>query len=352
MKRRIVEEIEAGGPIPFERFMELALYDAEGGFFATGPLRSEKGGDFLTSPEISSAFGTTIGRYVEDEFERLGRPDDFTIVEFGAGSGSLLEPLLDALSFDPPVVVVEASPAARRSLTARFPDAMVVTPAEAPHDNIRGVVVANELADNLPMALAVRGGTGWTERWVGVEDGGLVLVSVPARDDVLGWVEQWGGDVSEGGIVEVQLEAGRWLEHMAARLSQGSIVVIDYGDTADLLAPRRSTGTLRTYRAHHLGPHPLDEPGATDITADVNFTALLAIGGEAGLHCELVRQDDFLTGLGLRDWLAGLRAAELDLARGDDTMRRLEVRNTVTEVETILHPRGLGDFRVLLCRTI
>ena len=79
-------------------------------------------------------------------------------------------------------------------------------------------------------------------------------------------------------------------------------------------------GTLRTYRAHHLGPHPLDEPGQTDITADVNFTALLAVGHRRGLDCELVRQDDFLTRFGLRDRLAALRARELDLARGDDTM--------------------------------
>ena len=330
--------------------MELALYDPDGGFFATGPLRSEKAGDFLTSPEVSPAFGDAIGRYVESEHERLGRPQAFTVVEEGAGSGSLLDPLLDALSFEPQVVAVEASPAARQVLTDRFPDATIVAPAANTLGRLAGVVVANELLDNLPMAIAVREADGWSERCVGVEDGDLALVRAPVRDAVNGWVSQWAGEVSEGGIVEVQLAAAEWLERTISRMSAGSIVAIDYGDTAELLAPRRASGTLRTYRAHHLGPHPLDEPGQTDITADVNFTALLAVGHRRGLDCELVRQDDFLTRFGLRDRLAALRARELDLARGDDTMGRLRVRSEVSEVETILHPGGLGDFRVLVCR--
>ncbi len=126
--------------------------------------------------------------------------------------------------------------------------------------------------------------------------------------------------------------------------------MIDYGDTAENLEKRRVEGTLRTYRAHHLGPHPLDEPGETDITADVNFTALIDRVVQLGASIEYHRQDEFLDQFGLRSRLSKLRYQELDLARDGDPMERLKVRSTRTEAETLLHPRGLGDFRVLVVR--
>jgi SAM-dependent MidA family methyltransferase len=157
------------------------------------------------------------------------------------------------------------------------------------------------------------------------------------------WLEQYAGPVADGGWVEVQLAARAWLGDLITRVEAGSIVLIDYGDTSENLLGRRRDGTLRTYRAHHLGPHPLDEPGETDITADVNFSALLDLAPSAELH----RQDDFLARLGLRDRLSDIRHAELEAARAGDEGRRLQLRSLRTEAETLLHPRGLGDFRVL-----
>jgi SAM-dependent MidA family methyltransferase len=150
--------------------------------------------------------------------------------------------------------------------------------------------------------------------------------------------------------VEVQLAAGEWLRSVLDRLDSGTILLIDYGDTTENLEKRRVEGTLRTYRAHHLGPHPLDEPGETDITVDVNFTALIDRAVQLGASVEYHRQDDFLSQLGLRARLSKLRHQELDLARDGDPMERLKVRSLGTEAETLLHPRGLGDFRVLVVR--
>jgi SAM-dependent MidA family methyltransferase len=126
--------------------------------------------------------------------------------------------------------------------------------------------------------------------------------------------------------------------------------VIDYGGTAEELEPRRTQGTLRTYRAHHLGPDPLLEPGATDITVDVNFTAVAAAAAAAGASVEMMRQDEFLIGLGLRDEISRLRAEEIVEAGYGDPMRRLLLRSERVEAETLLHPRGLGDFRVMVAR--
>jgi SAM-dependent MidA family methyltransferase len=336
---RVVTLIRSDGPMPFERFMEISLYDSEG-FFGGETLRSEKAGDFLTSPEVSALFGETLAHYVEQERERVGEP--FQVVEVGAGSGSLLRPLLELTDVE--ALAVETAPAARRVLRDFLPEDHVHT--DLP-DSIRGVVIANELIDNLPMALAQRVDGEWRERWVGTEGKRLTFVDAEPRPEVLSWLDAFAGEVGDGGWVEVQLAAQDWLTLALELLESGSIVLVDYGDTAENLLPRRQDGTLRTYRAHHLGPHPLDEPGETDITADVNFSALIATARAAGADVSLHRQDDFLSEFGLRDRLSGLRKAELEAARSGDEMGRLRLRTLKTEAETLLHPRGLGDFRVL-----
>jgi SAM-dependent MidA family methyltransferase len=343
LKEHVLQQIAANGPIPFEEFMRLALYHPEGGYFTTGDLRSEKAGDFLTSPEVSRLFGESLAVYVDRERRRIGEP--FEVVEVGAGSGSLLRPLLE--SVEVPARVVEASPAARLALGALLPHDRISD--ELP-DRVRGVVIANELIDNLPMALAQRVGGVWRERWVGRDGEGLAFVDAVPRTEVLDWLSVNAGEVGEGGWVETQLEAQAWLLDVLQRVEAGSVVLIDYGDTAENLLPRRQDGTLRTYRAHHLGPHPLHEPGKTDITADVNFTALMTTAETAGAQVELHRQDEFLAALGLRDRLTELRLEELDAARSGDDMERLRLRSMKTEAETLLHPRGLGDFRVLVAR--
>lgn len=328
--------------------MRVALYDPEGGYFATGPLRSTREGDFLTSPEVSRLFGETIARFVASEGERI-EADPVDVIEVGAGTGSLLRPLLEGLDRPARVVAVEASAAARTSLAERVPEATIVTSLDEVGP-VRGVIVANELIDNLPVALAVRRGHEWAERWVGAEGGELVYVDVPVRPEVAEWCDAHAGPVPEGGRVEVQLAAGEWLRSAARILEGGSILLFDYGDTGEGLERRRAEGTLRTYRGHHLGPDPLLEPGATDITVDVDVGALVAVARSCDLDVELTTQAEFLEAWGLGERLRALRQEELELARGSDAMARLEVRSAWSEGQTLLHPRGLGDFRALTVR--
>ncbi len=344
VKDHVLELVRTQGPIPFDRFMELALYDSEGGFFSGSVLRSQKAGDFLTSPEVSPLFGQTLAAFVEGEMHRIGDP--FQLVEVAGGSGSLLRPLLAALPME--AWAVEASPPARAALAEVVGAERVVAGFGDLPPRLRGVVLANELVDNLPMAIGQRVAGEWRERWVGADGESLVFVDAKPRAEVLAWLDRFAGEVEDGGWVEVQIEAGRWVESALGRLEAGSLVVIDYGDTAENLVPRRRDGTLRTYRAHHLGPHPLDEPGATDITADVNFTALQAAAVDAGARTTLWRQDDFLAEHGLPELISQMRFRELELARAGDEMERLRVRTSRTEAETLMHPRGLGDFRVLV----
>lgn len=334
-------KIAAEGPIPFETFQDIALY-GDGGFFASGPLRSAATGDFLTSPEVSPWFGKTIARFVDQL-----SPSVDTLVEAGAGSGSLLRALDEESARGLAEWAVEASPMARASLGKLLPAERVVDSLEALPGDLNGVIIANELIDNLPVSLAVRSGTAWMEHHVGY-DGAFIFVEVPARPEIAAWAEQFGGEVPEGGIVEVQLAARQWLAAAMNLLAQGNIVLFDYGGTVEELEPRRQLGTLRTYRGHHIGPDPLLEPGETDITVDVNFSALVAYASSCGATATLHRQDDFLKAWGLRDVVTDLKLRELELARSGDTMGQLTLRSERIDAETLLHPRGLGDFRVLI----
>ncbi|MCL1692372.1 MAG: SAM-dependent methyltransferase [Actinomycetia bacterium] len=400
-------KIRADGPMPFEEYMDACLYDEEFGFFTTGPLRSVKDGDFLTSPEVSPWFGRMLARFVAKEQQRSGA-DPFLVVEVGAGSGSLLRPLMETFATSssqpssspsgggaerseaegvkesyqlpatshqhepthvPPAKgrgdaersdagglpyefhAVEASPVARKALTELLGSDNVHTSPDDLPDTFNGAIIANELLDNLPCALAIRSGDAWVERRVGATDDRFGFVTAPARSEVAAWCDAYAGIVPEGGMVEVQLAATEWIESALQHIDHGVLVVIDYGGTAEELEPRRTQGTLRTYRSHHLGPDPFLEPGATDVTIDVNFTAMLAAAESVGASAELRRQDDFLSDLGLREQIREFRHRERDLARSGEAMQRLVVRSEATDAETLLHPRGLGDFRVLVART-
>ncbi|MCQ3804918.1 MAG: SAM-dependent methyltransferase [bacterium] len=329
--------------------MELSLYHPQQGYFLGERLRSVQSGDFLTSPEVSPLFGETLAESVRREVAEcaVSRP---IAVDVGAGSGSLLKSLVAALAGQVEPWAVEVSPPAQRAVGEVVGARRVVSDLGGLPERIRGVIFANELLDNLPMALARRRGEEWREMWVGAGNGKLMWVEVPARPEVEDWVDRFSGPTADGGMVEVQIRACEWARDALARLECGALVVIDYGDTAHGLEDRRADGTLRTYRAHHLGPPPLAEPGQTDITADVNFTAVMEAAREAGASVSLQRQDEFLEELGLRERIEELRREEMQLARSGDEWRRMQVRSLRTGGETLLHPRGLGGFQVLTAR--
>ncbi len=328
--------------------MEMALYGPEG-YFRGGQLRSVESGDFLTSPEVSPLFGETLAEVVGREADRHGLPRPM-VVDVGAGSGSLLSSLLATLGAQVEPWAVEVSPPARRALAKVVGSHRTVSSLGDLPPSICGVIFANELLDNLPMALARRRGNGWRELWVGEEGGELVWEEAPVRPGVEEWLEKYAGPTPDGGTVEVQLQACRWVTDALQRLEAGALVILDYGNTAEGLAGRRAEGTLRTYRAHHLGPDPLAEPGRTDITADVNFTAVMETAGEAGASVSLHRQDDFLADLGLKERIEQLGRKELAHARSGEDLERLRVRSERIGAETLLHPRGLGGFMVLIAR--
>lgn len=356
-------EIAAQGPIPFARFMALALGHATGGYY-TGPrARPTRGGDFLTAPELHPVFGAALSRQVAEAWERLGRPDRFTLVEYGAGAGTLAlsvlaglrddrSPLADALVYAP----IELNPHRLAELDERAASAglpLVEPRTDRAHTDgaapVAGAVLANEFLDALPVHVVEIHEGRPREVHVCVKAAGefeelLLAPSTPAIAVRLDALAAAGATFEEGQRAELCLGLDEWVADVAATLSSGLVLVIDYGAPAPrLYGPRHRAGTLMTYRGHAADGSP-DAPyrdiGERDITAHVDTTTLARLLDAAGfdVHGETT-QAELLVGCGLEDLL------ERERTRAVDAAAALLLRSAVMR---LLDPRHLGGFRAVL----
>ena len=338
MTEEIRAAISASGPIPFERFMELALYGADGFYTRTdGGGSAGRRGDFITSPEVGPLFGAVLARYLDAEWERVGRPEVFTVVDAGAGPGTLARSVLAArpsCSAALRYVAVEVSAPQR----ARHPDAIesVADLADIASVPMDGVVVANELLDNLPFRLVVSDG-GWREAFVDVgADGRFVEVLSAPLDPVPSALPATAPFGARAPLVD---RAANWVEQARTIVRAGSVVVIDYGTPITaMLAGRPYRQWLRTYRGNQRGDHYLAAPSTQDITIDVPIDQLP--------EPDNVRvQAQFLQRWGIDELVAeGKRVWAEQAARPG--LEAMKMRSRVSESEALLDPDGLGGFLV------
>ena len=324
--------LAAGGAIPFSKFMETALYGPHGFYTTVG--HAGRRGDFITSPEVGPLFGLIIGNYLDAVWNELGRPDRFDVVEVGAGPGTLARSILaaplkcrDALHY----VAVETSEAQRK----RHPDGIVST-TEFPTEPIVGVVLANELLDNLPFRLMVFDG-GWRESWIASTPPGFTEeLRNPSQIS-----KHLPSAAPHGARVPSQDVAHRWVEKLIASLRPGRLLVIDYA--------RPSTASvttigwrewLRTYAQHGRGGHYLKDVGLQDITCDVMLDQVFD-----GVDARFMTQASFLESHGIAVAVdEGRTYWEAHASQPD--VRAMMMRSRVSEAEALLDPNGLGAFTV------
>lgn len=348
-------EIRAAGPMRFDRFMELALYHSDFGYYAQIGKRTQtgRGGDFFTSVSVGPLFGRLLARQFFQMWRVLGSPSIFGIVEQGAHDGQLACDILEwcraeAVEFFGAIRygIVE-SPQPVRDLQQKFAEKTGVVEKLAWFDNLAslaewpvGIFFSNELVDAFPVRVITCHSCQWLEKRVGVDEGdALTWVTQEIEDrELVQAIEMSTLPLVEGYTTEINLSARRWMNEIASVVKRGYMLTIDYGfPTSVYYASFRTGGTLTAYLDHRRMEEVLIEPGNRDITAHVDFTALARIGEAAGLMTlGFVDQQRFLMGIAA-DELGGKPGP---VAHVQDNLRAW---NTLT------HPEYLGArFHALL----
>jgi SAM-dependent MidA family methyltransferase len=291
--RRVVERLESAsdpdGFLPFDRFMEIALYADEVGYYhqSRSPLGAP--GDFYTAAHVSPLFAECVAARVRSVRAATGDPSPFLIVELGPGDGTLAAGIVRALDEEPAgleYVLVDRSSARARDATARIQDVGASIPVRSAASvgtlgPFRGVVVANEFLDAQPARRLRWDGAVWRELGVRVHDGHVSPAESAMTRGVPG-VPLPTSPSSEL-VLELAPVAEAIVREVADHLTEGEAILIDYGSEESELAGAHSRGTLAAVRGHRFLSDPLDSPGAADLSTFVNFTRIRAAARAGGL---------------------------------------------------------------------
>lgn len=353
----IARKIRSEGPLPFAEYMELSLYHSSFGYYARADRRSGRAGDFFTSVDLGPMFGEILAEQCAEMAQFLpprsgSHTNAVDLVEVGAGSGRMARDVLAATAIKHPelyermsVTLVERSATARachtETLGAHAERLRASTHSVPPA--INGIVLANELLDALPVHPVVMTDTGLREVYVDLDtsDGERFVERLgPPSPTVVAHMARFDITLEPGWRGEVSPATMQWIEHVGSCLARGFLILIDYGhESSELYSPTHATGTLSSFHRHVVQTRNdsqaetapwLVEPGAADITAHVDLTAVRVAAEAAGLDTiGTLDQTYFLLGLSGGDWSEpGHSVAAIK--------RRLALK-------TLLLPGGLGS---------
>jgi len=342
-------EIAARGAMSFARFMELALYEPQHGYYSSGRAVIGRRGDFFTNVSVGPVFGQLLAWQFIEIWERLDRPPKFTVVEQGAHDGAFAADVLTAVNQSLPecfnaIHYVIAEPFSvwrdqQQERLALFRDKIRWVESINELESFVGIHFSNELFDALPVHLVVslatkNGAVAWNERLVSMSGNDFELVTAPIPDSHLKVALNRLDLLPAGVQTEVNLAAPKLMREIAARLSRGVILTIDYGfSRSEFYSPHRREGSLQIRSGHRKLSSPFEQIGHADISTHVEWTTLAEAGEETGAAAlAFTDQHHFFTGI-----ISGFGTAEKEF--GTSNKRGLQ---------TLLHPELLGrNFQVL-----
>ena len=354
LHRLIRREIQdAQGIIPFSRYMELALYTPQLGYYSGGSIKLGSDGDFTTAPEMTSLFGASLAQFMRP-YLAAGQAN---IMEFGAGSGKLAFDILSECQHAGISInryfIVELSGELRARQEQRLKDFPQVEWLTEIPSSFTGIVLGNEVLDAMPVELVIKSETGWHLLGVGIDQANhftLEVMEVEVSEEMLAQIPE-AEALPVGYISEIHPIAIGFMRSVSDMLlagkrasNQDSLCVwIDYGFPAhEYYLEQRSKGSLMCHYRHHAHPDPFYLPGLQDITAHVDFTAVARAGLEQGLSlAHYSSQAGFLLEAGITDIVSRIPV--------EDSRRYLPATNAL---QKLISPAEMGElFKVLVMST-
>lgn len=310
-------KIKNTGRITFAEFMNLALYHPTYGYYTTGKSDIGKHGDFYTSPHVHSAFGSVVGNFILKSFQLLDE-DELTIVEIGAGKGFLALDILNHIKAQSPscyarlkYYIVERNNYSIKESEGKLKEHLDKIKwfsdiGELDNENIRGVIISNELFDALPFHRLKYANGGIAEIYVTLENGQLTeTLDKPSNNYIEKYLKNKGIELLEGQEFEINPSFEKLLKQIDETLQKGFILSIDYGYlTPELFSSERMKGTYKCIYRHKINEQPYTNIGEQDITAHVDFSNLIKVGESFGLNkVHYTTQGQFLIDWGILDFL-------------------------------------------------
>lgn len=352
----IKKKIACEGPISFRDFMEMALYYPGLGYYTSERTKIGKSGDFYTSACVNPIFGAMVAKQIEEMAALLGEKE-FTIVEYGAGTGLLCRDILNYLENNKDLYsrlnycIIEKSPA-MREIAAKCLCEKKITWYENSESlsGINGCVLSNELVDNLAVHQVVM-----QEELMEIfvdDNGEFVEVLKPARPELKNYLAELKITLPEGFRTEINLDAIDWMKEISARLNKGYVITIDYGyPSSELYDNCRNKGTLTCFHKHSTNRKPYTAVGEQDITAHVNFSALCLWGYKNGLDfCGYRDQGDFLLALGFKEQMKQYRinqAHDLLKYEKEAVISNLLIEDMGRKFKVLIQQKGIGKEKLL-----
>lgn len=338
----ITADIRESGPIPFSRYMQLALYEPGLGYYSAGATKFGEAGDFVTAPHLTHLFGAAIAHYIKARLE-----PSMDLFEFGAGTGKLAADIMSTLDqlgkLPNTYYILEVSADLRDrqkaylqshcpALFGRF-----VWLDRLPAQPIAAIVVANEVLDAMPVSI-FKQDEGLREVYVDVNGADFIAITREASTPLKSAVSALAQEFPHGYSSEVNLNVKPWLEAIYASISRGHCLFIDYGYLeADYYSQARTTGTLMCHYRHQAHYDPFFCPGLQDITAHVDFSHVMSAGEDVGFQVESFQaQADFLLDNEVLSFLSEIPADSEPYRQATEAVKRLMLPTEMGQMFKVL----------------